>query len=101
MVLNFIKICPRCKIASGNYHLMMRECDNCVNEIANNKLNNKDFYYCLLSTSDKLFKTLHSTTWQIFERIKKDGESQVIAIAKDKKSAKKICEALNTFEKKI
>lgn len=31
MTLEFIKICPKCKVASGDYHLMMVECDNCIN----------------------------------------------------------------------
>jgi len=31
VTLDFIKICPKCKIPSGNYHLMMAECDDCIN----------------------------------------------------------------------
>ena len=56
-------------------------------------------FYTMLLVSDKLFKTLHSTTWQVFERIEKDGESKVIAICRDKKSALKITRALNAHTK--
>jgi hypothetical protein len=31
MTLDFKKECPQCHQLTGEYHLMMIECDNCVN----------------------------------------------------------------------
>jgi hypothetical protein len=31
-MLNFKKECPRCHKLTGEYHLMMGECDECINK---------------------------------------------------------------------
>ena len=30
------KTCPKCKETTSKFHLMMRECDDCINKISKN-----------------------------------------------------------------